>query len=117
MRMLVLAVVALLSGCSWLTARANNNPRVGCSRTSGRIDAGIALVALAGMATTIIASAANPPGEGDHSGQGVKTSILFTTSLAAAILFVVQSSYGLRVADRCQAERAKLTMTTAPGSL
>jgi predicted small integral membrane protein len=113
----ILALVLMLGGCSWLTARATNDPRVGCSRSAGRADAVIALVGVATLVTAIVTSVADPPGEGDHTGKGARTKVLFSAGLGVAILEAVQSNYGLRVADRCQAERAKLTMTAAPGSL
>ena len=117
MRILVVGLL-LLGGCSWLTARAPNNPRVGCTRTPGRIDAGVALISAGLVATAIIYRAANPiTDEGDHGNKALSTGLAVTSSATLGIIEAIQAAYGLRVADRCQAERAKLTMTTAPGSL
>lgn len=104
-----LALALLLTGCSWLTARSHNDPRVGCTRTPGRIDAGLAIAGGGMAAVAIVMRAIDPPAEGDHGNKGLETGLLVTTGLGVAIIELIQSSYGLRVADRCEADRARIT--------
>jgi hypothetical protein len=114
MRIMAFVALLLAGGCSWITARGSNDPRVGCSRTSGRIDAVIAVAGAVGVATAIALRVQDPAGEGDHGNKGITTSLQILGGLTVAVVELIQSNYGLRVADRCEAERAKLTSSEAP---
>lgn len=110
MRTLLVLVLIVAGGCSWATARApNSNPRVGCSRTPGRMDVGLALAGVGGIIALLANIAADPPGEGDHNRRGAMTSLGVSVLAGFSLLEVLQGAYGLSVADRCQAERSKLS--------
>lgn len=113
MRTLVVVAVAGLvglGGCSFLTAKSRNDPRVGCSRTVGRIDAGLAIAGVAGIVALVALRAADPPGEGDHGNQNLATGLQVTGLAGFSLLEAIQASYGLRVADRCQTTRTQLRL-------
>ena len=96
-----------VAGCSWLTARAHNNPRVGCERTLGRTDAVLSIIGAAGFATSVYFFG-KPPEEAHTAGNPLFV-VTALPSLTLALVEVLQASYGLAVADRCEAERAKIT--------
>lgn len=106
-----LALVAMLGGCSFVTARGNNDPRVGCSRTAGRADAGIAIAGVVGIAALAVALAVDPPGEYDHMGRREFTRLGMSTLTLVSMVEGLQAFHGLHVADHCEAERAKLAIT------
>jgi hypothetical protein len=108
MKVAVLALF-LAGGCSWVTARAHNDPRVGCSRTPGRADAVLALAGAAVLAGAVVVRISDPPGpDGDHGNGGLVIGLWALTGTVVALTSAVQASYGLGVADRCRAARAKL---------
>ncbi len=108
MRSLVLVV--LLGGCSFVTARFGNDPRVGCSRTAGRADAGIAIVGVVGIAALAGLLAVSPPGEYDHMGRREFTRLGMSTFMLLSMVEGFQALHGLRVASQCEADRAKLAI-------
>lgn len=112
MRTLAIVLVLAAGGCSWVTARANNNPRVGCSRTTGRIDLVFAIASAAGIVSVVAYNKIDPPSEGDHGGQRELTGLATGALLVFGLVEALQASYGLGVADRCEAGRAKLTTTS-----
>ncbi|MFN0248682.1 MAG: hypothetical protein ACKV2T_17465 [Kofleriaceae bacterium] len=96
----------LLNGCSFLSARNSNDPRVGCSRTPGRADAVLGLIGVAGFATSIYYFG-EPEMEAHTSGNPMFV-ITALPSVALAVVSAVQAGYGLSVANRCEAERARI---------
>ncbi len=112
MRTLVIAVAGLvgLGGCSFLTAKRHNDPRVGCSRAAGRVDAVLAVAGVAGIVTLVALRAADPPGEGDHGNQNLATGLQVVGLAGFSLFEAIQAGYGLRVADRCQTTRAQLRL-------
>ena len=103
-----IALLALLatSGCSFLTARATNNPRESCSRTVGRIDTALALLGVVGFAAFAVNTQINSPH--DHNNWRAINRVGFGVTIGVSFLEGIQAVYGLGVADRCEADRAKL---------
>jgi hypothetical protein len=104
--MKLVLVLLLASGCSWLTARAPNDPKVSCTRTPGRIDAGLAVIGVAGLVTSIVMFG-EPPEEAHTRGNPLFVATA-TPALLLALVETLQAGYGLGVADRCEAERARM---------
>jgi hypothetical protein len=106
----------LLGGCSLVTARATNNPRTGCSRTTARIDGAFALLGLVGMAAAITLYNVDPPTSrlDDHGNSRSLVRVTLGTTLILTVVEGVQAMYGFDVARRCREERAKLMGPASP---
>lgn len=113
MRAIAIVLLVTMAGCSWITARANNNPRVGCSRTTGRIDLILSLASV--VATVAVVAEYRIDAPLDDHGQGDVASLKASVLVGVGIIEALQAWYGLGVANRCEAERAKLTARPLSG--
>ena len=104
---LVIALASVLAGCSFFTAGVTNNPRTGCSRTSARLDAGIALAGLAGIVALTANVLIDPPDPDAHN-PAMFTRVAIGGLGVLSLFEAIQASYGFGVNRRCQATRAKL---------
>ena len=97
--------VTLLTGCSFVHARAANDPARGCSRTPEGVDFVIALAAAAAATTVALTTRCD-----DAERKCNEMTTLFATVGAGGLVTVAalaSAAYGADVADRCHAETAK----------
>ena len=114
-----LAVLALCTGCSFLTARSANNPTEGCSRASGYGDlvvmgvAGVIATALA-VRVTVKDDECSPLVRDCSFDVGDKTMIGITAFVGFVEL--IQSVYGFSIASSCEEERRNRAMPVVESS-
>lgn len=98
-------VLALLTGCSSLVVGVHNKPPQMCSRSAGYIDAVLATTGVAGGITLLVLR--GEAGTDEHGAAASGLAAMAGASFVFALFEALQASHGVRVAERCEALRAK----------